>query len=304
MTHGEQAPFSGADYYNAIDMMEDHYCYKDTIPAVSDFSEVQMNSIYNVTESTQINASAEVFNCIPLLTEQLIGFLDVNNYCSSFERSGLTFYGPKDSSGVEGPDNYYLSHWSPKEETVSSGTFMNMEWQHAESAAFQVEAVNTNNSHEFQSTMKEEVDTSDVSPTSLRMSRNVRERSRETEYRRIYVVNQRVQALRELLPTMSKDKRNIQESTVQDAIDHIKYLQLQLKELTRSRLGGETSSDPLKFFEGYGHYHPHGEMLDEPLEEILGNLFEENSAAASKLLESKGLYMLPMASDALLCTQG
>lgn len=55
---------------------------------------------------------------------------------------------------------------------------------------------------------------------------------------------------------------------------------------------------------GYGHYHPHGEMLDEPLEEILGNLFEENPAAASKLLESKGLYMLPMASDALLCNQG
>ena len=36
-------------------------------------------------------------------------------------------------------------------------------------------------------------------------------------------------------------------------------------------------------------------MLNEPLEEIMGKLLEEHSAAAGQLLESKGLFLLPMA---------
>lgn len=35
-------------------------------------------------------------------------------------------------------------------------------------------------------------------------------------------------------------------------------------------------------------------MLNEPLEEMIGKLLEEHSAAASELLESKGLVLLPM----------
>lgn len=35
-------------------------------------------------------------------------------------------------------------------------------------------------------------------------------------------------------------------------------------------------------------------MLNEPLEEMMGKLVEENPAAAAQLLESKGLFMLPL----------
>ncbi|KAL2933453.1 Transcription factor bHLH69 [Bienertia sinuspersici] len=281
MIHGEQPPFQGADYYNesllpfsvdqTSDMTEDDQCcYGDTILAANGFSEVHMNAVYNATESTQTDASPDIFNHIPLMAEPLTD---------------------------------HLSHWTPKEETVSSGTYMNMEWQQAESGAFPFQAVNTNNTQEFQSYLKGEVDTSHVSPKSnRRSSRKTREQSRESESRRRNMLSQRVQALQELLPPM-KDKRNIQESTVQDAIGHIKYLQLQLKELSRSRLGGESSSGSLKFVEGYGHYHPHEEMLDEPLEEVIGRLFEENPAAVHELLKKKGLYMLPLTSAATCATE-
>jgi len=46
--------------------------------------------------------------------------------------------------------------------------------------------------------------------------------------------------------------------------------------------------------QGYGHYIDQ-QMLNEPLEEIMGKLLEEHSAAAGQLLESKGLFLLPMA---------
>ena len=36
-------------------------------------------------------------------------------------------------------------------------------------------------------------------------------------------------------------------------------------------------------------------MLNEPLEEIMGNLLEVNSAATCQLLENKGLVLLPIA---------
>jgi hypothetical protein len=36
-------------------------------------------------------------------------------------------------------------------------------------------------------------------------------------------------------------------------------------------------------------------MLNEPLEEIMGKLVEEDSAAASQLLGNKGLILLPIA---------
>lgn len=35
-------------------------------------------------------------------------------------------------------------------------------------------------------------------------------------------------------------------------------------------------------------------MLNEPLEEMVGKLVEEHPAAASQLLESKGLFLLPI----------
>ncbi|PQQ16848.1 uncharacterized protein Pyn_08843 [Prunus yedoensis var. nudiflora] len=85
-----------------------------------------------------------------------------------------------------------------------------------------------------------------------------------------------------------------QSFVVDDVIDHIKFLQLQIKDLCRSRLGGETITEPIIFREGYGHYFCHQKMLNEPLEEMMGKLLETNPMEASQLLENKDLLLLPM----------
>lgn len=47
--------------------------------------------------------------------------------------------------------------------------------------------------------------------------------------------------------------------------------------------------------QGYGHYVIHEQMINEPLDEMMGTLLEINPSAAAQLLESKGLYMIPNA---------
>ncbi|ONH93641.1 hypothetical protein PRUPE_8G243500 [Prunus persica] len=104
-------------------------------------------------------------------------------------------------------------------------------------------------------------------------------------------IAERLDALRELLPISTEGG---QAFVVDDVIDHIKFLQLQIKDLCRSRLGGETITEPIIFREGYGHYFCHQNMLNEPLEEMMGKLLETNPMAASQLLENKDLLLLPM----------
>ncbi|XP_039012090.1 transcription factor LRL2-like [Hibiscus syriacus] len=101
-----------------------------------------------------------------------------------------------------------------------------------------------------------------------------------------------IKALQELLPNSSERG---QANALDDVIDYVKFLQLQIKELSLSRLGGEPTSNPLVFFEGYGHYVLHEQMINEPLEEMMGKLLEINPSAASQLLESRGLHMMPRA---------
>lgn len=45
--------------------------------------------------------------------------------------------------------------------------------------------------------------------------------------------------------------------------------------------------------QGYGHYILREQMLNEPLEEMMGKLLEVNPSAASRLLESRGLVIMP-----------
>ncbi|XWS76433.1 hypothetical protein CRYUN_Cryun01aG0175800 [Craigia yunnanensis] len=101
-----------------------------------------------------------------------------------------------------------------------------------------------------------------------------------------------IKALQELLQNSAEC---CQATALDDIIDHVKFLQLQIKELSRSRLGGEPTSNPFVFLEGYGHYVLHEQMINEPLEEMMGKLLEINPSAANELLESKGLYMMPRA---------
>ncbi|OMO77748.1 hypothetical protein CCACVL1_14843 [Corchorus capsularis] len=98
-----------------------------------------------------------------------------------------------------------------------------------------------------------------------------------------------VRALQELLPNSAEHD---QATAVDDIIDHIKFLQFQIKELTRSRLGGEPAY-PFDYFKGCGHYSLHEQTMNEPLEEMMGKLLEINPLAATQLFERKGLYMMP-----------
>ncbi|GKU86631.1 hypothetical protein SLEP1_g1132 [Rubroshorea leprosula] len=104
---------------------------------------------------------------------------------------------------------------------------------------------------------------------------------------------ERLKTLQELLPYPVEGS---QASVLTDIIDYIKFLQLQMKELSRSRLGGEPTSDPFIFLEGYGHYILQEQMMNESLEDMMGNLLEINPSAATQLLESRGLYMMPMST--------
>lgn len=43
------------------------------------------------------------------------------------------------------------------------------------------------------------------------------------------------------------------------------------------------------------HYLPYDGLMNRPLEEMIGKLLEVNPFAATQLLESKGLFMMPIA---------
>lgn len=46
--------------------------------------------------------------------------------------------------------------------------------------------------------------------------------------------------------------------------------------------------------QGYGHYFPNDQSVNEPLEETMGKLLEINPTAASLLLDSRGLSIMPL----------
>ncbi|XP_057964153.1 transcription factor bHLH7-like [Malania oleifera] len=118
-----------------------------------------------------------------------------------------------------------------------------------------------------------------------------RQRATANDRRRRLRIAETLGALQQLLP---QSKEGDKAALLDDIIDHIKFLQLQIKELSRSRLGGESTSDPFVFLEGYGHYLCHEHMVNEPLEEMMGKLLEVNPTSATQLLESRGLSVLPM----------
>lgn len=52
---------------------------------------------------------------------------------------------------------------------------------------------------------------------------------------------------------------------------------------------------------GFGHYIHHEEMMTKPLEEMMEDLLANDPDAAARLLESKGLYLMPLSSVQELC---
>ncbi|XP_021897939.1 transcription factor bHLH66 [Carica papaya] len=121
-------------------------------------------------------------------------------------------------------------------------------------------------------------------------NRRPRQGTSATDRQRRLRIADKLKALRGLL----QNSEGSQTSVVDDVIGHIKFLQLQIKELSRSRLGGEPTSHPFIFLEGYGHYILHEKTMNGPLEDLMGNLLEMNPSEATQLLESRGLYIMPI----------
>ncbi|XP_077230798.1 transcription factor bHLH7-like isoform X2 [Tasmannia lanceolata] len=136
-----------------------------------------------------------------------------------------------------------------------------------------------------------------------------------------------LKAFRELIPDSEKCG---QDALLDDVIDHLNFLNLQIKVLSQNRLHCEAMSEPFIHIEleyrgrqqrlnsiapfgsylseprgpticfqhkGYGHYLLHDLMESEPLGELMGQIMESKMPAAIQLLESKGLYLMPVTSE-------
>ncbi|KAL0435764.1 UNVERIFIED_CONTAM: Transcription factor UNE12 [Sesamum radiatum] len=122
-----------------------------------------------------------------------------------------------------------------------------------------------------------------------------RKRSREKAYaadrcRRLRISHW-LDALQELVPHSKEVGRA---ALLDEVIDHVKYLQYKVKDLSQSRLGGESTSNSFIFLEGHGHYLVQEQMLNGPLEEIMGKLIDVYPSAATALLQSRGLIVMPV----------
>ncbi|ERN12355.1 hypothetical protein AMTR_s00025p00087300 [Amborella trichopoda] len=91
----------------------------------------------------------------------------------------------------------------------------------------------------------------------------------------------------------SISERGDQASILDDIIDYVKYLQLQIKVLSKHKLCGKEPVHPLIHIEGFGHYELYNASY-EPLEEKIAKLMESDTALTVQLLMSKGLSFMPM----------
>ncbi|XP_078441763.1 uncharacterized protein LOC144711641 [Wolffia australiana] len=139
-----------------------------------------------------------------------------------------------------------------------------------------------------------------VAARGFRSNESTSSNAMESRRRRAKIA-EGIRALEENTPQSGKGTR---ESVLDDAIDYIKYLKLQLLALGQSRLGGDPGHYPFVHLEGFGHYVVHDEMGSESLEEMMGHLMDSNMPAAIRLLESKGLELLPVSSADLILRAG
>ncbi|XP_043723611.1 transcription factor LRL1-like isoform X3 [Telopea speciosissima] len=130
------------------------------------------------------------------------------------------------------------------------------------------------------------------SPSKSVSKRKARHQRNNTDRLNRARISGGIKTLRELLPYSEEGSKA---TVLDDTIEYIKYLQLQIKTLSQSRLGGEATAAPFIHLEGYGHYLFHPDMLNEPLEEMIGRLMEMDIATATQLLDCKGMSVIPIA---------
>ncbi|KAJ0250140.1 Transcription factor UNE12 [Hirschfeldia incana] len=117
-------------------------------------------------------------------------------------------------------------------------------------------------------------------------------------------IAERIRALQELVPTVNKTDRA---AMIDEIVDYVKFLRLQVKVLSMSRLGGAGAVAPLvtdmplsssvedETSEGGRTPQPAWEKWsNDGTERQVAKLMEENVGAAMQLLQSKALCMMPI----------
>ncbi|XP_039156433.1 transcription factor UNE12 isoform X3 [Eucalyptus grandis] len=115
-------------------------------------------------------------------------------------------------------------------------------------------------------------------------------------------INERMKALQELVPSCNKTDRA---AMLDEIVDYVKFLRLQVKVLSMSRLGGAgavaqlVADVPLSSAEGEiiegGNNQPAWEKwLTDGTEQQVAKLMEEDVGAAMQFLQSKTLCIMPI----------
>ncbi|XP_028762202.1 transcription factor bHLH69 [Neltuma alba] len=190
------------------------------------------------------------------------------------------------SSGI---DFRKVGFWRPSSEGYQSKKFATNQPNHLAESEALWKAESTGDKHSA-SKLDPRVTVGELGFLPKSRSSSSKQKATAADRQRRQRIADNLKALHDLLPAPAE---GCSAYILDDVIDYVKYLQLQIKELSGRRLQGELPAMPLTFREGYGHYI-NQQMLNEPLEEMMGKLVEENPAAAAQLLESKGLFLLPL----------
>ncbi|KAK8481875.1 hypothetical protein V6N11_027581 [Hibiscus sabdariffa] len=115
-------------------------------------------------------------------------------------------------------------------------------------------------------------------------------------------ITERIRALQELVPSVNKTDRAVM---LDEIVDYVKFLRLQVKVLSMSRLGGAGAVAPLvtdipissvEYESGEGgRSQPAWEKWsNDGTEQQVAKLMEENVGAAMQFLQSKSLCIMPV----------
>ncbi|KAG8373133.1 hypothetical protein BUALT_Bualt12G0139000 [Buddleja alternifolia] len=121
-------------------------------------------------------------------------------------------------------------------------------------------------------------------------------------------ISERIKALQELVPSCNKTDRA---AMLDEILDYVKFLRLQVKVLSMSRLGGAgavaqlVADIPLQSVEGETGERGSDEQVwdkwsNEETEREVAKLMEEDMGAAMQFLQSKSLCIMPISLAALI----
>ncbi|TMW98979.1 hypothetical protein EJD97_003261 [Solanum chilense] len=121
-------------------------------------------------------------------------------------------------------------------------------------------------------------------------------------------ISERIKALQELVPSCNKTDRA---AMLDEILEYVKFLRLQVKVLSMSRLGGTSPAAqvvadiPLQSVEGdtcesRSNQHVWEKWSDSETEQEVAKLMEEDVGTAMQYLQSKSLCIMPVSLAALI----